>query len=448
MSVIENTQESEVPELEKKTGIDIYATPAKGIGGRLRQVPEDFIVKEITEEFKENKEGKYLILEMTKTNWETHHLIRDLSRALGISSKRIGIGGTKDKRAVTTQRISIFNLSENEIDNLNMKDVDFRILGRSNKDVGLGDLVGNEFNITIRDIDVEKEELESRMKLITDTILKMRGVPNFYGIQRFGARRPITHLVGESIVRGNLEKAAMDYIAKAFPDEPEDTQAVRKQVEDTRNFVEGLNNYPLQLRYERTMMHHLHVNPDDYAGAFETLSMKMRKLFVHAYQSYLFNRIICLRLKEGLELNQAYVGDIVCFKNKQGLPDSSKHEYVNDNNLAGMNRLLKHGRAFVTASLPGFRSDFASGKPGEIESSVLEEENVPLEGFKVPDMKKVGSTGQRREILLKVKPEYSIDADELNPGKLKANLRFSLPKGSYATVVLREYMKTDPIKMG
>lgn len=446
--MIEKKQEIEVSEIERKTGIDIYATPAKGIGGQLRQIPEDFIVKEIAEDFKESKDGKYLILEMTKRNWETHHLIRDLSRALGISVQRIGIGGTKDKRAVTTQRISIFNLSESEIENLRMKDVDFKIVGRSNKDVGLGDLVGNEFNITIRDIDVEREDLEARMKQTTEAILEMEGVPNFYGIQRFGARRPITHLIGESIVRGDLEKAAMDYIAKAFPDEPEETQEVRKQVEDTRNFAEGINNYPLQLRYERTMMHHLHVNPDDYAGAFETLSMKLRKLFVHAYQSYLFNRMICRRLKEGLELNHAYVGDIVCFKNKQGLPDSSKYEYVTENNLAGMNRLLRHGRAFVTASLPGFRSEFASGKPGEIETSVLKEENVPLEGFKVPDMKKVGSTGQRREILLKVKPEYFIEEDELNSGKLKANLSFSLPKGSYATVVLREYMKTDPIKMG
>jgi tRNA pseudouridine13 synthase len=196
------------------------------------------------------------------------------------------------------------------------------------------------------------------------------------------------------------------------------------------------------------MMHYLHVSPEDYAGAFETLSLKMRKLFVHAYQSYLFNRMICLRLREGLELNHAYEGDIVCFKNSQGLPDNSKYEYVTGDNLAGMNRLLRHGRAFVTASLPGYRSDFASGKPGEIEAVVIKEENVPLEGFKVHQMKKVGSTGQRREILLKVKPEYSIDEDELNPGKFKANLHFCLPKGSYATVVLREYMKTDPIKMG
>ncbi|WP_300608302.1 tRNA pseudouridine(13) synthase TruD [Methanohalophilus sp.] len=438
----------EVPEIERKTGIDIYATPAEGIGGQLRQLPEDFIVKEIAEDFKESKDGKYLILEMTKRNWETHHLIRDISRALGISNRRIGIGGTKDKQAVTTQRISIFNISESEIENLHIKDVNFKILGRSNRDVGLGDLVGNEFNITIRNIDIERDELESRMKLTSNTILEMEGVPNFYGIQRFGARRPITHLIGESIVRGNIEKAAIDYIAKAFPDEPEKTQLVRRMVEDTRNFAEGLYRYPLQLRYERAMMHHLHVNPDDYVGAFETLSLKMRKLFVHAYQSYLFNRMLCLRMKKGLELNRAYVGDIVCFKNQQGLPDTSKYEYVTENNLAGMNRLLRHGRAFVTASLPGYRSDFAFGIPGDVESSILKEENVPLEGFKVPDMKKVGSTGQRREILLKVKPEYTIDDDELNPGKLKANLRFSLPKGSYATVVLREYMKTDPIKMG
>lgn len=438
----------QVPLLEKETGIDLYFTYTEGIGGKLRQVSEDFVVKEISEEIKESKDGKYLILEMTKRNWETHHLIRDLSRVLGISSKRIGFAGTKDKRALTTQRISIFGLLEEDIENIHMKDVDFRILGRSNRDVGLGDLIGNEFAITVRDIDLPKTELENRMERITASIREAGGVPNFYGIQRFGSRRPITHLVGESIVRGDIAKAALDYISKSFPDENEDTRKVRDYVHQTKDFVEGLKRYPLQLRYERAMMHHLHANPGDYIGAFETLSLNMRKMFVHAYQSYIFNRIICLRLKKGLKLNQAYEGDIVCFRNESGLPDSSKCEIVTENKLPGMNRLLRYGRAFITAPLPGYRTDFASGKVGKIEKTILEEENVPLGGFNVPEMKKVGSKGQRREMLLKVAPEYTIDKDELNPGRLKAHIRFSLPKGSYATVVLREYMKTDPIKMG
>ncbi|NYT19352.1 MAG: tRNA pseudouridine(13) synthase TruD, partial [Methanosarcinales archaeon] len=73
--------------------------------------------------------------------------------------------------------------------------------------------------------------------------------------------------------------------------------------------------------------------------------------------------------------------------------------------------------------------------------------DVPLEGFKVPAMDKMGSKGLRREILLGVDPQYTIDEDELNEGKYKVTLDFSLPKGSYATTVLREYMKVEPSRM-
>ncbi|WP_440953492.1 tRNA pseudouridine(13) synthase TruD [Methanococcoides sp. FTZ1] len=435
-----------VPPVEEQIGIDLYSTNTPGIGGALRREIEDFRVIEITNR-EEGDKGKYTIVELTKHNWEAHHLIRDISRILGISQKRIGFAGTKDKRAVTTQKISFYDVPEEKIESIKLKDVELKVLGRSNRDIGLGDLTGNEFIITVREIDIGKDELESRMKQTTDSIKEQGGVPNFFGIQRFGALRPITHVVGESIARGNIEKAAIDYIAAAYPGEPEETKEVREMVFNTRDYVEGLKAYPLQLRYERAMMHHLVSNPVDFAGAFETLPMNIRKMFVHAYQSYIYNTIICQRIKKELPLNRAVVGDIVCFKNKEGFPDSSRIEIVTEDTLDGMNNLIKRKRAFVTAPLFGYDTPIASGIPGEIEKSVLEELDVPLEGFKVPSMDKMASKGIRREILLGVDPNYSISEDELNPGKFSVTLDFSLPKGSYATTVLREYMKVEPSRM-
>ena len=435
-----------VPPLEEQIGIELYSSDTPGIGGALRRQIEDFEVIEITNR-EEGDEGKYLIAELTKHNWETHHLIRDISRILGISQKRIGFAGTKDKRAVTTQKISFYDVPGEKVEKINLKDVELKILGRSNRSVELGDLTGNEFVITVREIDLEKDELESRMQQTTESIKRQGGVPNFFGIQRFGAFRPITHVVGESIVRGDIEKAAIDYIAAAYPDEPEETREVREMVYNERNYVEGLKGYPLQLRYERAMMHHLVSNPEDFAGAIETLPMNIMKMFVHAYQSYIYNTIICQRIKKGLPLNKAVVGDIVCFKNKAGLPDNSRIERVTEDNIDGMNNLVKRKRAFVTAPLIGYDTKIASGVPGEIERDVLEKLNVDLEGFKVPSMEKMGSKGLRREILLAVDPQYSISEDELNAGKYSVKLDFSLPKGSYATTVLREYMKVEPSRM-
>ncbi|MGI5992559.1 MAG: tRNA pseudouridine(13) synthase TruD [Methanosarcina sp.] len=436
----------QVPEIEKQIGINLYSTDTDGLGGHLRQEVEDFIVKEITNR-EEGKEGKYLILELTKRNWDTHHLTRTLARTLQISQKRINVAGTKDRRALTTQKISIFDIDASEIEKIRLKDIELKVLGRSRKSVELGDLWGNDFIITIRNIDYSPEETNKLLEKTTNEILAESGVPNFFGVQRFGSIRPVTHLVGKAIVEGDFEKAALLYIAEPFPDEPEETKEVRQFVKETRDFKEGLKTYPLYLGHERAMMNHLIANPYDFAGAFLVLPKNLYRMFVHGYQSYIYNMILCRRIEKGLLLNLAVEGDIVCFKNEFGLPDSSKTEKVETDTVTAMNRLIKRNRAFITAPLPGYNTEFASGIPGEIEQAVLEEHKVPLQGFNIEEIPEMSSKGIRREILLQVEPKFEVGEDELNPGKSKTILEFMLPKGSYATTILREYMKVDPLQM-
>ncbi len=436
----------QVPEIEKQIGVNLYSTDTDGLGGQLRQEVEDFIVKEITNR-EEGKEGKYLVLELVKRDWDTHHLTRTLAKILQISQKRISVAGTKDKRALTTQKISIFDVDASEIEKVHLKDVELKVLGRSRKSVELGDLWGNDFIITIRNIVLSHEETKQLLEKTTNEILSQGGVPNFFGIQRFGSVRPVTHLVGKAIVEGDFEKAALLYIAEPFPDEPEETKLVRQFVKETRDFKEGLKTYPLRLGHERAMMNHLIANPDDFAGAFLVLPKNLYRMFVHAYQSFIYNTILCRRIEKGIPLNQAVEGDIVCFKNDLGLPDSSKTEKVTVETVNAMNRLIKKNRAFVTAPLSGYDTEFASGTPGEIEQLVLEELKVPLQGFNIEEIPEMSSKGMRREVLLQVEPKFDVANDELNSGKSKAILEFMLPKGSYATTVLREYMKVDPLQM-
>jgi tRNA pseudouridine13 synthase len=436
----------QVPKIEKQIGIKLYSTDTNGLGGQPRQEVEDFIVKEVTNR-EEGNEGKYLILELVKRDWDTHHFTRTLAKILQISQKRISVAGTKDKRALTTQKISIFDVDASEIEKIHLKDIELKVLGRSRKSIELGDLWGNNFTITIRNIDYSCEETARLLEKTTNGILAQGGVPNFFGIQRFGSVRPVTHLVGKAIVEGDFEKASMLYIAEPFPDEPEETKEARKFIKETRDFKEGLKLYPLRLGHERAMMNHLIANPDDFAGSFMVLPKNLYKMFVHGYQSYIYNTILCRRIEKGISLNQAVEGDIVCFKNEVGLPDSSKTESVTANTVAAMNRLIKRNRAFITAPLPGYNTEFASGIPGEIEQEILKELKVPLEGFNIEEIPEMSSKGIRREILLQVEPKFKVAEDELNLGKSKAVLEFMLPKGSYATTVLREYMKADPLQM-
>jgi len=420
------------------TGIGLYYTKIPGTGGRIRQEIDDFCVEELTNRV-ETEKGSYLIVELTKRNWDTHRLIRELSRILRVSQDRFGWAGTKDKRALTRQRISIWDMSEEELARVRLKDVELKPVGRSNKKISLGDLWGNRFKITIRDIGLSQEEALSRVK---DISLELEpGAPNFFGVQRFGESRPVTHVVGEAIARGNFREAAFTYIARPFPGEPEEIQKARQYVLDTGDLREGLKRYPVRLQFERAMMNYLIAHPDDYTGAFRVLSPNLQKMFLHAYQSYIFNRILSRRILTGLSIHEAYSGDIVCFKNEMGLPDTSRLQKVTADNLDGINNLIKRGRAFVTAPLVGYDTAFAEEKPGEIEKEVVKELNIDLEGFRVPAMPELASKGLRKEIVLPFKLEFGVMEDDVNAGKTKVVLEFSLQKGSYATTVLREYMK-------
>lgn len=282
------------------------------------------------------------------------------------------------------------------------------------------------------------------VSLTTSQIKLVGGVPNFFGIQRFGIQRPITHIVGRKFVEGDIKGAALEYIARPYPAESEDARQARQYVLDTLDFKGGIGKFPLRLRYERAMMSQLVEKPGDYAGAFNALSPNLRKMFVHAYQSYLFNLILSRRLERGLPINEALPGDIVCFKNAAGLPDPTRMQNVDEDTLDGINNLIRRGRAFVTGPIIGYETPMSGGLACEIEQAVIKEEKVDIEGFRMPAVPELASKGLRREIIIPVKPEYKVTEDKLNTGYSAVELAFDLQRGAYATTVLREYMKSDP----
>lgn len=421
-------------------GIERYATKGEGIGGVLRCRVEDFVVEEVTSRV-EGESGDYLIVEVEKRNWDTHKLIRDLSRRLRVSQSRFGWAGTKDKRALTKQRLSIWKVGEEELSRIHMRDVCLRVLGRSNRKISLGDLYANRFHVTVRGVCLSLEEVVSRIERISGELLEIGGVPNFFGVQRFGELRPVTHVVGRALVEGDVERAVITYLATVHPGEPVEQQEARQYFADTRDAKGSLRLFPESLIFERAMLHHLVEHPGDYAGALGRLSGNLQRMFVHAYQSYLFNRVLSRRLALGLPLNRAVVGDIVCFRNQAGLPDVHRVQRVDEQNLEGINRLMQRQRAFVTAPLFGYDMPLASGVPGEIEREVLGEEGVGLEDFRVGVMPAYASKGLRREVLMGVNPEYRVMPDEVHEGCCAVLFEFTLQKGGYATVLLREYMK-------
>ncbi|RLG26263.1 tRNA pseudouridine(13) synthase TruD [Methanosarcinales archaeon] len=424
---------------DDEIGIGAYGTSGEGVGGILRHRIDDFIVEEISDQ-KVGESGQYLIVEIEKRNWDTHKLIRDLSRVLRVSRNRFGWAGTKDKRAITLQKISIWNTNKEDIDKINLKDVRFRVLGQSNKKISLGDLYSNKFQVTIRKIEHSPETTLSRIERIAEELSKNRGAPNFFGVQRFGEVRPITHLVGRALIEENPKESVMTYLTKTYPDEHPEAREAREYLAETHDFNTSTKLYPKNLTFELAMLHHLATKPDDHLGALAKLPENLQRIFIHAYQSYLFNQTLTKRIKRGIPLDTAIPGDIVCFKNSVGLPDTNRLQRVTSENLDGINRLIQRGRAFTTAPLPGYETPLATETPGEIEREVLAAEDTRLEDFKTKPAK-YASKGMRREMLTNPNTTYNITQDELHTNHTKATLNFTLQKGSYATILLREYMK-------
>ncbi len=425
----------EIPGSEADLGMEVFLTATRGVGGRLKRYAEDFVVEEISNHPPQVEGGKYVVAKVTATNWEMNRLVRQISRSLGISRNLVHFAGTKDKRAVTTQLMTM-EADAQAVRDLHIHQVLIQDVYTSNKRLNIGDLVGNRFQVKVRDTVLQGEELRSEALATKAQLDQVGGFPNFFGLQRFGSVRPITHLVGREIVRNDMEGAVMWYVGNPNEDEDEEAQEARRHLQETRDFEEALRTFPSKLTFERTVIGYLVRNPGDYVGAIRVLPGNLQMMFVHAYQSYMFNRILSERLRRGMPLDRPLVGDVVLPADRNGLPDHDKYVPVTDQNLDLVQKHVRERKAFVSGVLFGQDSVFSTGQMGDIERSVVESEGLKLQDFKVPEIPECNSRGSRRELLSHYKDL------ELRVGENELDVSFTLGKGCYATVLLRELMKS------
>ncbi|MFO7677081.1 MAG: tRNA pseudouridine(13) synthase TruD [Thermoplasmatota archaeon] len=425
---------------EQYIGIDNFLTNQPGIGGTLRHNVKDFIVNEVFLYPKQDDTGCFVIAEITAMNWETHRLVKSLAKQLHISQKRIGFAGTKDKRALSTQLMSFDHVSEEDIKRIHLKDVEVTKIYRSSKSVRLGDLIGNHFTITIRNISnsIEPSQIESVEKCLE----KNQGFPNFFGIQRFGAVRPITHIVGRDIVLGNFKSAVLTYIANPIKGEDEAIYNLRKKLDMSHDYSEALQVYPNILNYEKAMLNHLVRFPDDFVGALQSLPKNLLLMFINAYQSHLFNKIVSMRIKKDIPLYEAGIGDII-IPLRSGA-SSNLYIEVTPSNIDKINKQISRKKAMVTGLLVGNQPLYSKGIMGEIEHKIIEEEDVKTQEFIIPKIPFLSSKGSRRSILGSINNmKWMMQKDTMIKNKKMVTFDFDLSKGCYATSLLREFMKSS-----
>jgi len=244
--------------LERIVGIEVYATRSPGIGGVIKRDVEDFVVEEVLvdgskaheNELKSDfgksiigssdRKSSFLLCTLVKRNWDTFISVAKIAHQLGISPSQVQFAGIKDARAVTSQFITIKDCSVRDVQSLNLKDVQVRPIGYLRTALSSYFLLGNSFHVAIKTVNHSVTTARRRFVKILDEIKVSGGVPNFFGHQRFGTVRPITHLVGKAIVKGSLENAVMLFLAKSSKYEHPTSREARLELRQTRSFEPSL----------------------------------------------------------------------------------------------------------------------------------------------------------------------------------------------------------------
>jgi len=437
-------------------GLEVFATDTEGIGGRIRCRYEDFVVEEVLLDgevvrvgaevpvnlSKYVRSGPWTWFILEKRGVDTLRAVWELVKRLGVDFSRVSWGGYKDAFAVTAQVVSVFGVAPHKLRSVQLpSNMCIKVPVASDRPFTPSCIFGNHFCIVIRCIELSESEIERRIGAILEELNSLGGLPSFYGHQRFGTRRPNTHLVGKYIVKERFEDAVMELIARPYPYESSSIAEIRKIIWESRDYAKALTLLPKRYDVERLVLEHLSKYPRDFVGALRRLPRNLLTLFIEAYQAYLFNKVLSRRLERGLPISKPVRGDFVALLDPHGFPTKSLVK-VTDSNRDKVFELIRDGKAALVLNVFGYNTILADGEPGEVEREVLKEEELSLEDFKIKSMPELSSRGTIRPASTRILNfRFEVEEDELHPGYRRVTVEFTLRRGNYATILLREIMK-------
>ncbi len=435
--------------------MELYSTDFEGIGGRLKARFEDFVVEEITPDHRvltvrpwssaepidgdlnsiDGTKDRFVHFVVQKMGLSTIDVANILAAQLKLSREMVSYAGLKDKRAITTQAMSVPSNVSEALCRLRLPRINIREVHYAHAPVSVGDLWGNRFDIVLRNITCSTEEaLQTARQLSTLPLL------NYFDIQRFGVTRPSTCHIGRALVKQQFEDAVRIMLTSSSEYEPLSLQETRRQIAETMTLDESvLNRFPQDLKYERLVIRHLIRHPGDYLGAITKIPPRILTIFVNAFQSYLFNRIISHRARSGIPIDRPVPGDFIVSCNATHSGRDS-WLYVTEENFEDRLRLAQSGQYAVAAPVPGYSTKTPPSIQTDILKQILADEDVMLSDFRSSRLRALDSPGGLHFISFRL-TDLEVNTEDAT----SIRLRFSLPKGSYATTVLRELMKNHPI---
>ena len=396
-----------IPQIDDEIGISVYTTKSSSVSGKIKQNENDFLVKEVLSEKAidsfDNLDGHAVYL-LKKSGIDTNHALIDIEKRYGLVLKALGL---KDAHAQTEQYVYTYKKLDSLIE-IEGKKYSAKRIGFVKKPISKKDMLGNIFEIKVSDLNEPLPSFANDEKIL-----------NFFGYQRFGSKRPITHLVGKSIIKGNYEEA-LDYLLNfSSKYDSEKNNQFRKLISERKSESEIIELLPYSMDIERNLLKQLSKD-NDSKHAIRSIPISLRRFYIQAYQSFLFNKTLSLAYEFEEELFLPTMDDVCFDKN------SMLGKFENDPNQRLAIPLVGH--SYYKKS----RFDYYIKK-------ILEEELLTPKDFFIKDFQEISIDGGFRNA--------SINYSNFN---ICENLiKFQLSRGSYATIVLREILKPEnPLDCG
>ena len=389
---------------------------------KLKQEPGDFLVEERSS-VAVGSVGEFALYRLDKSGWTTPDAVGEIGRRWKLDRRDVSHGGLKDRHAVTSQHLTI---RRGPPRNLNLDRITLTYLGRTAAAFTSADIAANAFAVTLRGLS------DNALSLATGALAEVGrvGVPNYFDDQRFGSVGGEGEFIGKEMVFGRFERAL--WLALAAPYEFDRADAKReKEVlrENWGKWAECARN--LGRGEVRRTVDYLAARPTDFRGAIARLRPELQGLYLAAYQSFVWNKMLAAWLTKHFAPTELGRVELKL----GGVPVPLRVDQV-----------MQSSWESLTLPLPSARvkSDPAA-EWSAIADEVLRAEGLTLREMQVKGMHKpFFSKGERAGCVRPAGLSHEAAADELNAGAKKLVLRFELPRGSYATMVVKRITSPAP----
>lgn len=381
---------------------------------KLKQQPEDFQVEELTD-LTPGADGSFALYRLEKRGWATPDALAAIRRRWRIHPDRISYGGLKDRHALTRQHLTIHHGPQR---NLTHQGIRVVYLGQIPFPFTSVHIRTNRFRITLREM--TPEACETATAAIEE--VRRHGVPNYFDDQRFGSVAD-GQFIGRLLVEGKFEEALRQ--ALAAPYEHDRGEQKKEKAILTAHWGDWSTcKERLPRCHARSLADYLAQHPDDYRGAVARLRPELRGLYLSAYQSHLWNRMLAWTLArvcrpEQFQSVTLCLGDVPIFRTL----DSEQERQLRE----------------LSLPLPSARLHLEADDPrAEAVRTVMAEEGLELRDLRVKSIRELFfSKGERAAVCIPTEVHAETADDEHHLGKQKLVVSFELPRGCYATLIVK-----------